>query len=92
MYVHEFALLIAIASPIAALCSIHGLWAAGERTPGFPCRATRDPVGNSRAAPVPTIRRTTRTSGWRRAQRANPGLGPCFPHFVAFRWRPRVAP
>jgi hypothetical protein len=32
MYVHEFSLLIAIASPIAALCSIHaGLCAAGER-------------------------------------------------------------
>jgi hypothetical protein len=32
MFVHEFALLIAIASPIAALCSMHaGLWAAGER-------------------------------------------------------------
>ncbi len=32
MYVHEFALLIATASPFAVLCSMHaGLWAAGER-------------------------------------------------------------
>jgi hypothetical protein len=32
MYVHEFALLIATASPFAVLCSVHaGLWAAGER-------------------------------------------------------------
>lgn len=32
MYVHEFALLIAVATPIAVLCAIHaGLWASGER-------------------------------------------------------------
>ena len=32
MFVHEFALLIAIATPFAALASMHaGLWAAGER-------------------------------------------------------------
>ena len=32
MFVHEFALLIAVATPLAVLCSIHaGLWAAGER-------------------------------------------------------------
>ena len=32
MFVHEFALLVAIATPFAALCSMHaGLWAAGER-------------------------------------------------------------
>ena len=32
MFVHEFALLVAIATPVAVLCAIHaGLWAAGER-------------------------------------------------------------
>ena len=32
MYVHEFGLLIAIATPFAVLGSMHaGLWAAGER-------------------------------------------------------------
>ena len=32
MYVHDFALLIAVASPIAVLVSKQvGLWAAGER-------------------------------------------------------------
>ena len=32
MYVHDFALLIAVASPVAVLVSKHfGLWAAGER-------------------------------------------------------------
>jgi hypothetical protein len=32
MYVHDFALLIAVAAPLATLFSIHsGLWAAGER-------------------------------------------------------------
>jgi hypothetical protein len=32
MFAHEFALLIAAASPFATLCAMHaGLWAAGER-------------------------------------------------------------
>ncbi len=32
MYVHEFALLIAVATPVAVLVAKHaGLWAAGER-------------------------------------------------------------
>ncbi len=32
MFVHDFALLIAMATPVATLCSMHaGLWAAGER-------------------------------------------------------------
>lgn len=32
MFVHEFALLIAVSTPIVTLCFIHaGLWAAGER-------------------------------------------------------------
>ena len=32
MYAHEFALLVAVASPFAILCAMHaGLWAAGER-------------------------------------------------------------
>lgn len=32
MLVHEFALLLAIATPAAVLCCVHaGLWAAGER-------------------------------------------------------------
>lgn len=32
MFVHEFALLIAIAEPLAILCCMHaGLWASGER-------------------------------------------------------------
>jgi hypothetical protein len=32
MFVHEFALLVAISAPLAALISMHaGLWAAGER-------------------------------------------------------------
>jgi hypothetical protein len=32
MFVHEFALLIAVVTPHAVLCAIHaGLWAAGER-------------------------------------------------------------
>jgi hypothetical protein len=32
MFVHEFALLIAVCTPIAVLFSMHaGLWAAGER-------------------------------------------------------------
>ena len=32
MYAHEFALLIAVSTPLAVLVSMHsGLWAAGER-------------------------------------------------------------
>jgi hypothetical protein len=32
MYVHDFALLLAVSAPMAVLFSIHsGLWAAGER-------------------------------------------------------------
>ena len=62
MFVHEFALLVAVATPLAALCSIHaGLWAAGERDTlmlpllgTFPVLAMRA-AADTAPAPQPTI-------------------------------------
>ena len=62
MYVHEFALLIAVATPLAALFSMHaGLWAAGERDTlilpmpaGYPA-AIRWEMVEETPAPAPTI-------------------------------------
>ena len=62
MFVHEFALLVAVATPLAALCSMHaGLWAAGERdtlilplAAGYPA-AIRWEVVEETPVPAPTI-------------------------------------
>ena len=62
MFVHEFALLVAVATPLAALCSMHaGLWAAGERDTlilpipaGYPA-AIRWEMVQETPAPAPTI-------------------------------------
>lgn len=62
MYVHEFALLLAIATPAAVLCCMHaGLWAAGERDtlilPGlraWPSLAI-EAATSEMPAPLPTI-------------------------------------
>jgi len=62
MFVHEFALLVAIASPIAALCCMHaGLWACGERDTlmlplprAYPAAIRWETVEEA-PAPVPTI-------------------------------------
>ena len=62
MFVHEFALLLAIATPFAALCSMHaGLWAAGERDTlilpvpvAYPAAIRWETVVET-PAPMPTI-------------------------------------
>jgi len=62
MFVHEFALLLAIATPIAVLCSRHaGLWAAGERDTlilpvpaAYPAAIQWETVVET-PAPMPTI-------------------------------------
>ena len=62
MFVHELALLIAFATPLAALCAMHaGLWAAGERDTlmvpvmrDFP-RIALEAAAAETPAPMPTI-------------------------------------
>lgn len=63
MFVHEFALLIAIAEPLAILCCMHaGLWASGERETlilpvvrEYPRIEIVDTEAMEAPAPLPTI-------------------------------------
>ena len=88
MYLHDFALLIAVSAPMAALFSVHsGLWAAGER------ETLLLPVMRAypRAEMVDTLAIEFRRDQVRVAAGTTPGASPR-PPFSAFRRFPVARP